>query len=158
MFLLITKCLLFYILCVCVCVCVCVCACMRACVHARMCVCVCKVSSAQDFVICSEYTGTMLQAQYFPQKQNECLNTYTHTTYKLTLAQMSGNASSLGHDPCCLSADQHCPDPVSLCMAVDQYTPTRHHTQAGKVHTGCLFDQQDSQQQKKKIYKTDNTK
>ena len=78
MFLLITKCLLFYI-CMCVCVyvcvlCVCVlcvecCVCVRACVHARMCVCICNVSSAQDFEICSEYIGTMLQAQYFPRNR-----------------------------------------------------------------------------------------
>ena len=141
-------------MCVCVCVCMCMRACMQACVPLcmGMYACVCKVSSAHDFVICSEYIGTTLQAQYFPRKQNECLNTHTHThtTYKLTLVQMSGNASSQGHDPCCLSADQHCPDPVSLCTAVDQYTPTRHHTQAEKVLMGCLFDQQDSQQ--KKIY------
>ena len=61
------------------CVWCCVCVCVHACVHACMCVCVCKVSSAQGFVICSEYIGTMLQAQYFPRKQNERLNTRVHT-------------------------------------------------------------------------------
>ena len=68
-------------MCVCayVCVVLCVCVCVHACVHACMCVCVCKVSSAQGFVICSEYIGTMLQAQYFPRKQNERLNTRVHT-------------------------------------------------------------------------------